>query len=276
MESAMRRSWYLTMLTLLLMVTSARSAPWRFQWQKGQALVYRVEQTTKVAETAAGSKVETASKLNLAKHWEIQDVDAEGIATVRLVLSAMRYEQTRPNGEVLTFDSANPAKSTPELRESMFKYIGRTLALLRVDGQGKVVEVLEGEGAKYESDPPFILRLPPQDVQAGQSWKRAYHVTLDPPLGTGEKIAGTQLYQVQKLADNRATIHLSTELQMPKNAAEQPPLLQKLPEGDIVFDIRSGRLLGVRLQIDKTVQGHQGDGSSYRFSSVYSEELVGQ
>ena len=48
------------------------------------------------------------------------------------------------NGDTLLFDSQNLDKSTPELREQMKKYIGSTLAIVRVDGHGRVHEVKQG------------------------------------------------------------------------------------------------------------------------------------
>src|SRR5690242_7156311 len=135
----MKRIGVLTLcIGLTTSVASAQTATvWQFRWQKGQVLTYRVDHNTTVNEVVAGNKVETASKLNLVKRWQVADVDAKGIATVNLSLVALRHEQTRPNGEVLLFDSSNPDKSTPELKEQMGQFLGKTLANLRVDSQGR-------------------------------------------------------------------------------------------------------------------------------------------
>jgi hypothetical protein len=55
---------------------------------------------------------------------------------------------------------------------------------------------------------------------------------------------------------------------------EQIPLLQLQPEGEVVFDGKKGVLRNARMTIDKELKGHQGEGSSYRFQSVFTEELV--
>ncbi len=271
----MARKWLLTIMASLVLVvfTRAQSNSGHFHWVKGQVLHFRVEQTTKVTEVVGGKKVETGSRLNLVKRWEVQEVD-KGAATVRLSVTAMRHEQQRPNGEVLRFDSTNPDKNTPELREQMGKYIGQTLAILRVDGQGKVLEVLKGSANQYESDPPFVLRLPVEPLALGQAWERSYQITLDPPVGTGEKIPSLQKYQVTDLANGLATIRMSTDLKMPGAVSERVPLLQKQPAGTIVFNIQAGRIQSVDLHIEKELQGHQGEGSSYRFVSSYKEQYA--
>jgi len=271
----MAQKWILTILAPLVLMSTVRaqSTSGHFHWVKGKTIYYRVEQTTKVTEVVGGKKTETGSKLNLVKRWEVQDVDAKG-ATVRLSITAMRHEQHRPNGEILRFDSTNPDKSTPEMREQMGKYIGQTLAILRVDGQGKVLEVIKGSANQYESDPPFVLRLPAEPLLVGTAWERTYHITLDPPLGTGEKIASRQKYQVTALANGLATIRMNTDLKMPTPVSERMPLLQKLPEGEIIFNIPAGRVQSVDLHIDKELQNHQGEGSSYRFVSSYKEQYA--
>ena len=55
---------------------------------------------------------------------------------------------------------------------------------------------------------------------------------------------------------------------------EQVTLLQQQPEGEIVFNVQAGRLHSTRLMIDKELQGHQGEGSTYRFKSTYTEQYL--
>lgn len=253
----------------------AQSAAWQFRWQKGQVLSYQVAHKTSVTEVTGGNKVESSSQLNLTKRWQVLDVDAKGVATLQLSLAALRHEQARPGGEVLLFDSANLEKSTPELKEQMAAYVGKALALVRVDGLGRVVEVLQGAANRYESEPPFVLVLPGQAVQEGQAWQRAYAVTLEPPLGTGEKYPAAQVYKWTTSKAGQATLTLTTQLKaQPENNADRAPLLQKQPDGQIVFDIEAGRLVSAQMSIDKTLENHAGEGSSYRFFSQYTEQLI--
>jgi hypothetical protein len=266
----------LLLLSAVAFPASAQNAGgWQFRWQKGQTLSYRVEHTTSVVEVVNGTRSESASKLNLVKRWQVADVDAKNIATLQLTLMSMRHEQTRTNGEKLLFDSNDLAKSTPELKEQMGQYIGKTVASLRIDGYGRVVEVLQGAANRYESEPPFLLLLPAQVPQQGQAWKRTFNVSLDPPFGAGEKFPATQTYQVSSITDGKATIALVTELQsQPEAVADRAPLLQKQPRGEVIFDFRTGQLVGAHLSINKTLENHSGAGSSYQFNSEYVEEIM--
>src|ERR1700677_3894666 len=89
---------------------SAQTVEWRFRWQPGQTLYYRVEQTTCVSEVIGGNKVEFKSKVNLVRGWKVTAVDGQGIATLEMAITAMRNEQTRPGGEIVVFDSRDLEK----------------------------------------------------------------------------------------------------------------------------------------------------------------------
>jgi len=256
-------------------VLAQDAATWQFRWQKGQVLSYQVEHNTSVAEVVEGNKVQSQSKLKILKRWQVADVDAKGNATLNLTLAAMRQEQTRPNGEVLLFDSADLEKSNPELREALGKYVGKTLAIVRLDAQGRVLEVKQGSAARYDAEPPLVAVFPAAAVQQGQGWLRPFTIVLEPPQGTGEKHQAVQRYECIKIEGGRATLSVTTQLKNPpETKQEQIPLLQKLPEGQVVFDLQAGRLLSAQFTIDKSLENHQGKGSSYQFQSNYVERFV--
>jgi hypothetical protein len=267
------------LLAIALVLTAASAAfaqaSWQFRWEKGQTLTYKMKHVTSVVEVVENTKNTTQSSLDVVNRWQIGEVDAKGIATMTLTLVAMRNEQKRANGETLLFDSQNLDKSTPELREQMNKFIGQPLAVLRVDGFGRVHEVKQGSAAAFEAEPPFVVIFPVAKPEAGQAWRRPYSVVLDPPFGTGEKYQAEQRYECKKIEAGKASLTLATEFKsMPDNARERLPLLQKDLQGEFVFDVPAGRLISARMTIDKTVENHQGKGSSYHFKSEIVRELV--
>jgi hypothetical protein len=268
---------------LLGCLVSTLAAPgqapeWRFRWQKGQNLTYRVEQITTINEVVQEKKTTFATKLNLLKRWQVQEVDDKGTATVQLSLAGMRNEITRPDGEVLLFDSANLEKSTPELREQLKKYLTEPLAVLCLDSRGKVVQVKEskhGPASRYETELPFRLLLPETTPAPGSDWTRAFQIILGPPQGTGEKYDASQKFTCKTVENQVATVLVTTTLaKLPENLRDQIPFLQLQPEGAISFDIRAGLVRSIRLKIDRELKDHQGAGSSYRFQSTYTEEYV--
>jgi hypothetical protein len=190
----------------------------------------------------------------------------------------LRLETNTPGGDTLLFDSASPDKNTPELRTQLSGYVGKALALLRVDNQGRVLDVKEskfGPASRYENELPFVGVLPADGPKDGQEWQRDYKITLEPPSGTGEKYDAVQKYVCKSAADGLMTAMMTTDLKTPPAVAEQAPLLQLLPAGEVVFDLKAGRLKSAALKIDKEVKGHQGEGSSYHVQVTYNEEYIG-
>jgi hypothetical protein len=271
----MCKRWMLVVLVAWIAPVAQAQTPLQFRWAKGDVLSYRVKHDTTVTEVIDGGKHQFKSHLELLKRFRVADVDGAGVATLEYSLAAMRNEQTRPGGDVLRFDSTDPDKSTPELRDQLGKYIGTTLAVLRIDQTGKVIAVKQGPAARHMAEPPFTVVLPGSAVQQGQGWTREFDVTLDPPLGTGEKHTARQEFQCMKMEDGKATIALKTIFKaMPEAVQERMPLLQKEAQGSVVFDVAAGRVAVIRLEIDRTLMNHQGEGSSYRYESTYIEELA--
>lgn len=275
----MARGTLLIVMTCLSLpgTVSAQGDGWRFRWHKGQVHTYQAEHVTTVAETVGGTKTETTTTLRQVKLWQILDVDSAGTARMAISLKSMRFELDTPR-EKLVFDSADPGKSDPQLREQMARYIGQPLAVLRIDPYGRVVEVLEakdGPGSRHKAELPFSIILPAAAPRPGQSWDRDYQITLEPPLGTGEKHTALQRFTCQEIKGTTATIAFTTTLkQPPEAAADQIPLFQMLPEGVVEFDTATGCLQSATLKIEKDLTNHQGEGSSYRFRSRYVEKRV--
>jgi hypothetical protein len=249
--------------------------PWQFKWQKGQSLTYKIKHVTSVVETLENAKNTSNSSLDLVNRWHVTELDAKGIATLSLTLVSMRNEQKRANGESLVFDSDNPDKSSPELYKQMSKFIGQTVAVVRMDGYGRVIDVKQGTASSFEIEPPFLMVFPDAKATAGQAWRRPFKVVLDPPFGTGEKFEAEQRYDCKKIEAGRATLAVTTIFKsMPDTPKERIPLMQKDVAGELVFDLKAGRLISANLNIDRTIENHNGKGSSYHFKSQYSRQLV--
>lgn len=250
----------------------------KHRWQTGQVLTYRVEHVTDAVDAVADSKSETKSVLKVTKRWQVTAVDAAGVATLQLTLTAMQQERTTPSGEVIRFDSADPDKSTPQLREVLGRYLNTPLATIRVDAAGRVVEVKESksDACSYENELPFLVVLPATAIKEGVRWERAYKITLAPPLGTGEKYDAVQKVGCKSVVEGLATLTLSTELTAaPKAPADMIPLWQMMPQGEVVFDLKNGRLHAARLTIARELANHQGENSHCKFNSTLTVQYAG-
>jgi hypothetical protein len=269
-----------TVLAVLMLgswtAARAQTAP-RLRWSAGQVLLYRVELNAATTDEVGETKSETKTALTVTKRWQVKSVDAAGVATLQLSLTAMHQKRTTSTGDVLEYDSANPDKSTPQLKAALAKYVGTPLATIRVDAQGRVVEVKESKSpaSSYENELPFVLVLPAA-FEAGKGWERAYQITLPPPLGTGEKYDAVQRCTCKSVTAERATVTLSTHLKAPpKAAADAIPLWQMMPAGEATIDLKNGRLHAAKLEVNQELKDHQGKGSVCRFKSTQTIQYIG-
>lgn len=270
----------LVLVALVLFAAPAAAEPPRFRFAKGETIAYRLVQTTDVSETVpdekTGKPAETtvATKADVVRHWRVADVDERGVATVEMSIKSMRWER-RAGKEEDVFDSSRP----DDLNKSeLARHVGPVLAVLRIDPQGKVVEVKEskvGPATRFVTDLPFKLVLPDAEPKVGETWDRSYTIQLDPPLGTGEKYPAVQKYTCREPQGGFVTVGLATEVkELPAAAADHVPLLPLTQEGLLYFHAPSGRYYGARCKVERELKNHHGEGSTYKFVSTYVEDLV--
>ena len=150
----------------------------------------------------------------------------------------MKSEIRQPDGTTVARDSANP-----EHARDMAEFLNKPIVVVRVDGQGRLVEVKEarpGSAARLHAELPFRLTLPDAGPNPGQSWDRTFPVKLDPPHGTGESYEYVQKYTCKDAKDGLAVVAVETALKAPpKTAGEQVPLVPMLWGGEVYFNVGS-------------------------------------
>jgi hypothetical protein len=273
-----RKALVITLAGLATAPAVSAQAPARFRWQVGQVLVYKAEHTTLATEVTPDATITSRTHVVATRRWQVLAVDRDGVATVQLSLQSLLWERTKPDGQVDRFDSADPDK-TPQLRDSLGTYLKGPLAVLRLDPLGRVVQVKEsrtGPASRFEVEPPFAVVLPADALREGLTWDRTYPITLEPPLGTGEKYPAVQHCTCKGVQGNAATLAFTAEVkELPEVPADRLPLLDKMTEGEVLFDLGNGRLHRAALRVDKEIKDHMGANSSYRFQSSYVEQYVG-
>ena len=271
---------FVSVVVLATMVGVSLAEPPRFKFQKGETLTYHLVHTTRVTEIVIDEKTnksvetEATTNVDLTRKWKVTEVNAAGVATLEMTIASIRWERKAGKDEDI-FDSTKP----DDLNKSeLAKHVGPVLAIVCVDGNGRVVEVKQSKAApaeRFQAELPFKIVLPAMEPTLGESWNRSFSVKLDPPFGTGEKYAASQKYVCQEPKSGLLTLSVSTEIkELPASASEQIPLLPTLIEGTLYFHAQTGRYYAARLKIQKELKSHQGEGSVYRFASTFVEDIV--
>lgn len=263
---------------LMLESDSWAADPPTFPLQKGQELHFKVVQSTLTRETTLDDKTgkpmeqEHTTKANVSRRWTVTEVDDKGVATMEMTITAMRWEQKLPNGEMDVFDSAKPDDLN---KNEMAKLIGSVQAIVRIDPRGQLVEVKKGNAGRFAADLPFKIVHPEKEVAEGGTWERTFKIKLDPPQGTGETYDAIQKYTAKPAVNGYYVVGIQTTVKdMPKEAADQIPLLPILTEGDVYLHPKTGEYRAARFQWKKELANHAGEGTKYFYESTYSENFV--
>jgi hypothetical protein len=257
----------------------AAAQPLRFRWQPNQALTYKVIQLTTVSETTLDEKTEkpvtseVKTHLALTRRWTVKAVDPAGSATLEMAITGLRNEIRQPDGSTLLRDTANP-----EHAKEMAEFLNRPIVTVRVDSQGRLVEVKEAKGgsvARLHAELPFRMTLPDAGPAPGQSWDRTFALKLDPPHGTGESYDFVQKYTCKDVKDGLAVVAVETALKAPpKTAGEQVPLVPMLWTGEVYFNVAAGQYHAARLKAKTELPNHLGAGTKFVYESTYAEDAV--
>jgi hypothetical protein len=251
----------------------------RFKWQAGQVQTYKVAQQTVIQETTLDEKSEkpvvseARTNLALTRKWTVKEVDAAGVALLEMQITAVRNEFKKPDGSTELRDSANP-----EQAKEMAEYLNRPVVVVRVDSQGRMVEVKEaktGSAARLQAELPFRFLLPDVGPSAGQVWDRSFAFKVDPPAGAGESYDLIQKYTCKDVKDGLAVIDVRTALKTPpKTVSEQVPLVPLLWTGDVYFNVAAGKYHAARLTAKSELMNHLGQGTKFVYQSVFNEDAA--
>ena len=247
----------------------------RFKWEQGKVLSYRVIQHTVIQETTLDDKnmpVASAVKkqsLTLVRKWAVKEVDKLGVATLEMSITEIKQEGREGDKVVLALDSTKPEDAKD------LTFLNKPINTVRIDPQGKLIEVKGATESRLQAELPLRLVLPDITPQAGKAWDRQFAVKLDPPHGTGESYDFTQKYTSKGEKDGLLTVGVETALKAPpKLVNEQVPLVPMLWIGDVYFNVAAGKYHAARLKAKAELANHQGEGTKFVYESVYSEDAI--
>ena len=276
-----------TVLLILVLTGMIRAEePTRFQWKSGSTIVTKVEQQINVAQTSRDPETQelvssaSVSKINLTKEWTVKSIDAAGVATLMLRITAFKQEIARPAGldadgkptiEKIIIDS-----STAEGKEQTASYLNKPIVTVQLDPRGQVIEAKSelGSVSQLKAELPFRVTLPASPLKLDTAWTRDFTIQLDPPLGAGEKYAAKQNCNVESIKDGNAVIATSMALDTkPESRSELASLAPMLWSGTVTIDIAQGQFISAKLKVKQTIDDYQGEGTKLIYESDYAETV---
>ncbi len=251
----------------------------RYQFQPGQVVRYQVSDESTVEVQQNESEQTVRHRTKAWKHFTVEKVE-QGRATLILQIDRV-HMWAELDGEVFEFDSSLPGAAPAEFAH-IPGTIGIPVAKIEISPQGKLLKaesLLANQKNKEqinERNLNFLPRLPDEAVKPGSQWKDIFEVQVfDEENRIWRKIQMQRRYKLASLEDNIATIDVETVVLTPVDDPEQKAqLIQRTPQGVILFDCEKGIILSRKTTLHNQVIGAQGPASSLKVVRSSLEKVI--
>ena len=245
-----------------------------YRFRPDEAIVMTVAHRARTETTISGTTQSTDTATDSRKRWRVVSVDAEGRATIEHSVDHVTMtSRTSDRGEVRwSSDGGDPP---PPGYESVRESLGVPLSRVVIDRAGRVISRID-----LQPTPPsasgdlMVVPLPDGEVEIGAEWSVPQEVVVEVPGGPRRAVRTRLRYRLESVRDNVALISIDTTVLTPIDDPRlESRLLERIWNGDIEFDIPSGRVIRRSTGIDRRVVGFSGQESSVRYRSTLEERL---
>jgi hypothetical protein len=258
-----------------------QDATLRYRWVNGDEVRYRLSQqsnTTVTGLPGVGEMTTDQSNVQVF-HMTVEDVAADGSATLRQTFESVHMEMSSPAGKAV-FDSAAADKPTDPIAAAigttMSAMIGESItivllptgAVTRVEGMSrildKVMKTLPQNPAMAQAIGQFkgmmgddamrglfeqsFMKFPDRAVKAGETWTGQFKMS-NPIFGALTTTMTSTLKGIESVGGAsiaRITVMIAMAQDAEAKPSGLPGMTAKLAdskgEGEILFDITKGRL----------------------------------
>jgi len=245
-----------------------------YRFRPGERVVMDVSHRALTETTIAGTTQSVETATDSTKIWTVVAVDDEGKATIEhSVGDVTMTSRTSDKGEV-RWSSRGDAPA-PAGYEAVRQSLGVPLSRVVIDRGGRVLDRQD-----LRPSPPsntgdlMVVPLPDDDAKVGDEWTVPQEVVVEVPNGPRKAVRTRLRYRLEKVRDGIATIHVDTTVLTPLDDPRlEARLLERIWDGEIEFDIATGRLRSRSTGIDRRVVGFSGPESSVRYKSSLEERL---
>lgn len=255
----------------------------RYRFKTNDVVNYEVAHTMEIT-TRKDETSETASNESHAeKHYRVVSVDRDGNAILELMIDRVRMSARFGEADPVVFDSDKPSE-TPRQFAHVQKTVGQPLARIKVSASGEMLSVVDllpelkaGESGDSDATRSFLIVFPERPVRVGDTWKDDPNPQVRVTVGKSltRDVEVLRRYELVSVEGNLATIHVRNTVITPvRDPAIRAQLIQRSPEGEIVFDLENGLLVSRKMTIDKTEIGVFGDNSSMQAVSRRTETFI--
>lgn len=246
----------------------------RYKLAIGDIVRYEVTHRASIQSTIEQDTQAAQTKTDSIKGWKVTDVLPNGEIEFMNVVEQVTMVNQLPDRDPVEYNSERD-KTPPPGFEDAAKAVGVPLSVIRMTPQGKITRRdVRLRQLKVDEDAPVVVRLPDQPVPVGGTWDEPFEVKVELPE-VGPKTIKTQRHH--KLADvtgDIATIEVAYQVLSPIDPAQEAQLVERMMTGKVQFNLKTGRVVGQQMDIDKRILGFAGPASRLQYVMKMEEKLL--
>lgn len=250
----------------------------KYKFTPGETIHWGVEHRFLMDATVSGTKDVSEGLTRSIKQWVVESVDEDGVATLAHSVKHVVLRQQAADRPAVTYDSRKDGAPPPEFIR-MEGMIGPVLSRIRVDPTGAVVEredLIRGAQAASDSD-ALLIPMPAGPAKVGDDWTLRREIQVTTEAGTTRKVQLQRRYKLIDVSGDRATIRVQTNVLTPiNNPTVIAQLVQEQGDGEATFNLRLGKLVHRRLDVDEEVVAFSGASSVMHYEGRFVEKLLEQ
>jgi hypothetical protein len=246
----------------------------RYRFAKGETVRSKVVQQTRIETTISGTS-QTADMTSIStKAWRVTNVSPEGNITFETLIESIDMRQKMSGRQEVTYNSQTDSEP-PLGYESAAQSVGKVLTTVVIDPAGKILKREKKNQVSVDNvNAQVVMPLPTNPIAVGESWTAPFDITITLEDQQTKAITARNRYQLDKVENGVATISIETILPPVNDPKVRAQLIQRLTRGTARFDIKAGRLLSQKTELDEQVIGFHGADSSLHYLGRFTEDLV--
>ena len=247
----------------------------RYNFAKGEIVRWRVTHSAKFDTTVQGSSQTAETKTTSLKAWKVVQTQPGGEATFLHTVEAIDMRQKLTGRQETAYDSTKD-KDVPPIFAEAAKAVGVPLAEVTIDTRGNVLKRVDRlkrpEGTPTNT---ITLVLPDKPLAIGESWTSPFDLSGTDGEGKPRTLKARHKLTLTSVSDHTAVLTNVTQILSPiDDPALEAQVMQAEQSGEIVFDLRRGRIVSQTSSLDKKVFGFQGDESKLHYTAQFQESLT--
>lgn len=252
----------------------------KYQFPEGASLHYLLHEKSRLLQQFEGGEQKSENDSSLQKHYRVVETRKDGSAVLEVVTDHVKLKYSFADADPVEYDSNSDAEP-PEPLKSLRNKLGKPVARAEFSASGRLLALTEFSDGSVAVDPKdlgrknFLIELPQDAIAIGGTWKQSYPIELLVAPRLTREFTISHLYKLQKVERGVAEITFSSIISPRLVSPElRAKLIQDLPSGTILFDVRAGRIVSQVRRVDRTELGVGGPKTAMTVNSLKVEKLI--